>query len=1196
MVKCRKVRIFVENLEWPGMNKLLLTLSLALVAPGIYAQQYRSGALYEIKGLPDTSADQVFTITEISGQWRIIDPFKSLALRQGEKGMEWGEVNGSDELQKWNASALKKLKIKESKWYGSDESKTYRFRSVRDKALVLGNGDDGGNDVKVRAEKADSLNRGQYWTIKTLGKGKHLVGGAFYGSHFDDGGNNEKFTYLIQWPADANNPGNALMTIEPVDEKVCGAKNIYRIVSANKHRMYTMGRGQLTITDIDDKDNGSWFTIEEVEKPKIKAPIWEDESVFQVNKLPGSATFMPYATEAELRADKAYYDTPWTEPKSSLYQSLDGTWKFHFIPEGINSMEALDKLYADRGTLTWDDITVPGCWEMQGYDKPIYCNVEYPHSNTPPFIKARNGYNDGGRNYAINPVGVYSRSFAVSSDWLSKGKRTIIHFNGIYSSAVVYVNGKQVGYTQGANNVSEFDLTQYVKSGSNDLVVVVHRWCDGSYLECQDMFRMSGIHRSVYLYNVPEGAIRNHVATTSINGKDAVVNLRCEAWTKTLKATAKLYAPDGQLVGEAELKDGKASFSVKDAQLWSAETPYLYSMDIMQDGMAFSTKVGIRTVEIKGSLLYVNGKRILMKGTNHHDTNPEKGRTMTTELMQKDILMMKQNNLNAIRTSHYPKDARMYAMFDYYGLYCCDEADVEDHANQSISSQKSWIPAFTDRIERMVTRDINHPSVIFWSMGNECGAGSNFKDCYEIAKQIDPTRPVHYEGTRKSKPYGGEFYSDLYSKMYPDMGWMLQNTSHLDKPMFLCEYAHAMGNAVGNLREYVEVMEHSDASIGGCIWDWVDQAIYDPQELRQGLRRLHTGYDYPGPHQGNFCSNGIITAERDYTAKLAEVKGAYQNFAFSLDTSTGKNVLKVKNKHTFRTLDGFDLQWQILDNGYVKKQKTVTLPAVLPGEMAEIAIPQYKKAKGEVVLVCRVTERSATRHSKAGHEVACGEIVMSEAKKLPDINSLQAADNAEGLTFELQTDRWIENYRGQLGSSAECKVEYVKRKGTVTDVTVTVTQTGGELRRAGVACRLDTLLDDISWYGEGPYENYPDRTDGVVMGRYNAKDCGAFWMEPYINPQSTGDRFAREITLKDSNGHGYKIECPEGLYFSANRYTDKDLFSAKHQWELTPRPFILLQLDGQLRGIGNGSCGPGPMEKYCINDKTITFTFRVTKI
>lgn len=1208
---------------------------MMLTAGIVCAQQFRKGALYRVGGIPVEYDGQLFVMDELSGSWRFIDPFRQHALRVGEKGLAYGEVNGSDELQKWTLTELapgrysavptnkasftalrKGVTIEEAAAFGSDADGTYRFRSVQHPDMVLGNGDDGGNNARIRCEKADTLCRGQYWSIKTLAPDRHLVSGAFYDTYFDDGGDNAHITWLLQWTANPAKPGNALMSIQPVS----GHKGVYRVVSANKGRMFRAGDGIMRIADIDESDAASWFTIEQVEKPKISSPMWEDETVFEINKLPGAATYMPYASEAEMKADADYYRTPWTEPASSLYKSLDGTWDFWFtaVPQSgrtaaSDDVELMDvpafeaaMAHASGGCAATrpDSIPVPSCWEMQGYDRPIYCNVEYPHGNTPPFIKARPGYNDGGKNYAINPVGTYHRSFDLPEGW--ERQRTIIHFGGIYSCAQVWLNGKFAGYTQGANNVTEFDLTPLLRAGRNDLVVQVHRWCDGSYLECQDMFRMSGIFRSVYLYNVPADGIRNHVVRTSLSGSDGIVGVDIFA---DVPAVARLYAPGGQLVGESSFRDGKVRFLVKDAMPWTAETPNLYTLDIVQkdaagkDLMAFSTKVGIREVRITGSLLYVNGRRVVLKGVNRHDTHPELGRAVSVESMRNDVLLMKRNNINTIRTSHYPNDARMYAMFDYYGLYCCDEADLEDHANQSISGMKSWIPAFVDRIARMVSRDINHPSVIMWSLGNEAGAGSNFRDCYETAHAMDGTRPVHYEGTRIGRDFGGSAYSDFYSKMYPSMDWMARNTSNMDKPMFLCEYAHAMGNAIGNLPEYMACMEQSNSTIGGCIWDWVDQAIYEPRELKDNVRRLHTGYDFPGPHQGNFCSNGIVTADRRQTAKLAEVKHAYQYVRFSY--APGR--LTLGNAYAFRSLRGLKAEARIVVDGKVRKTVTAMLGDVLPGDSVTIAIPDAKytakaAARGQhVVLNVRITDTEATRHATAGHVVAHYGVELTKVAALPALAKGETTDHPQ---FVFQNHRWIENDRladTRSEDKADCHISYEYLRDGSVDMIVRVTPKGDNLRRVGVAAELDTAFCHVSYYGYGPYENYPDRMAGVLVGRYDGK-VAAFnadgtlpegsLMEPYINPQSTGDRLVYDFTLTDSKGRGWRMECPEGVYFSANRYTDADLMNARHTWDITPRPYIWLQLCMDIRGLGNASCGPGPMQKYTISGKQ-TYEFRV---
>ena len=1077
---------------------LTLVVAICMGTLGATAQSFKAGVLYHIvtanKGqavgfdkqgnltlqkLNENASDQHFTVTALAGSWRMINPFVGKAIRTEGDALELGENNGSDEAQLWKVEAdgkylhliptnrptmaaavqggklvlIDKAKavgnkaaqftIDQATHSGFDADLTYYIRSAQRPELVLGNGDSGENNAHIVAEKPNNTNRGQYWNVKMLDLNRRVVGNAFYTQNFDDGGSNASIDYVLQWPAEDGVWNNAQFLFEPVNGHI--GTYIIRSAGTNKDKaskMYALDKNnQLKLTAYDQKNQAAWFTFEQVEKPKIESPYWEDETIFAENKEVGVATYMPYASEQEMIADKDYYNTPWTAPKNSRYLSLNGTWKFHFVPEP--SQRPLDFWKDGYDTSSWDTIPVPSNWEMQGYDKPLYCNVEYPHANTPPYIKARPGFNDGGKNYGIDPVGSYVRTFRVPTDW--DGRRTFIHFGGIYSAAFVWLNGQYVGYTQGSNNVSEFDITKYLKKGEdNRLAVQVFRWSDGSYLECQDMFRMSGIFREVYLYNTPRMAVRDHYVTSQVSIDDntglgmAKVNVQLtldnrDGLSEAKTVVAKIFNPKGIEIQEAQtiLKgaDGtKASITldVPNADLWSAELPNLYTLRIIQqdaaghDEMAFATKIGLRTIEVKNSLLYVNGKRVFLKGVNRHDTSAKHGRAVTVDEMLRDVTLMKQNNINTIRTSHYPNDARMYAMYDYYGLYTVDEADLEDHANQSISDRKSWIPAFVDRIDRMVLRDRNHPCVVMWSLGNEAGAGANFKDCYEAAKRLD-ARPVHYEGTRINLPYGGERYSDFYSKMYPGMAWMKQNTSNLDKPMFLCEYAHAMGNAIGNLSEYWQVMEESNATIGGCIWDWVDQSIYNPQLMKQGIYRLTTGYDYPGPHQGNFCCNGIINGLRQESAKLKEVKAAHQFVKFSLDKiDVEKNVatITLKNAYVFQNLADMNLCYEVVKNGDVVSSKSIKLPSVAPGETTQLHLKLSKinlktiSANDEALLTLRVVFRAAQRYAPAGHEVALKQFALTQRAVLPE---LTADKKAPQMLQTLSLDKTIVgNERVQL--------------------------------------------------------------------------------------------------------------------------------------------------------------------------------------
>lgn len=1015
--------------------------------------------------------------------------------------------------------------------------------------------------------------------------------------------------------------------------------------------------------------------------------IWEDESIFAINKEPGVASYMPYSSEREMLADKDYYAAPWTEPQNSCRLNLNGIWKFHFVPEP--GQRPLDFYVEGYDVSGWDDIPVPSCWEMQGYDHPIYNNVEYPHDNTPPYILPRPGFNDGGKNYGINPVGSYVREFELPAGW--EAKRTFLHFDGIYSAANVWVNGQYAGYTQGANNVTEFDITEYLKTGHNRLAVEVFRWSDGSYLECQDMFRMSGIFRDVYLFNVPKTAVRNHVirAALSDNYRKADLSVHLDVDNRDRLAVKKevsvsIYDKTGRLVASAarsaDMSDRAQSaavdfgFTIDNPDLWTAETPDLYTVRVVQkdaeghEEMAFSTRYGIREIRIAGSLLLVNGRRVFFKGVNRHDTDPLTGRTVSTESMLRDVELMKLNNINTIRTSHYPNQAKMYSMFDHYGLYCVDEGDLEDHANHQITEMESWIPAFVDRTNRLVTRDINHPCVVMWSLGNESGAGINMKYCYEEAKRLDD-RPVHYEGTRDGRPYGGCAYSDFYSTMYPNMDRMREISSGLDKPMFICEYAHAMGNAIGNLDEYWDVIENSDCTIGGCIWDWVDQAIYHPSEILAGTYhdRFYTGYDFPGPHQGNFCSNGILLPDRRVPSpKLAEVKAAYQYVKFTMSgVDYDRNVAKVRltNAYFFTSFDRFRLSYDIEVDGYAVDTGDIALGDTAPGESVEVEIPLKKislKDGKDVCLNLYLLRNEASLYSGAGYEEGMKQFVLAErapmsklpkGKKVKDIPASDILRNGRteirldretasvsslkidgrelfhnGTGFRFDGFRWIENDssnptmfenkeekggistkvspEGHLqvttsmtGLAADCEITYTLHSRGIVDVVVKITPKSGDLRRAGVSCTLDSQYSNVKYYAYGPDENYCDRIDGVMLGRYSSNVDDMLY--PYVRPQSTGNHEGlRELELYNSDGQGFRIEVDGECAFTALRYTDKELADARHQWELPESDKIVLHLDAAQKGVGNGSCGykTGTLEKYSVPEEVHTIHFRITGI
>ena len=692
-----------------------------------------------------------------------------------------------------------------------------------------------------------------------------------------------------------------------------------------------------------------------------------NQSKVSDHKEDAHATFIPYASVEQMKADTKHYAEPWQQPDETKaeYINLNGTWKFKYVAgssSGPGSSEFQAKDFDDNG---WDDIRVPLSWEMANYGKPVYTNVGYPFQDNAP------NANVGWEEYGVtdhNATGFYRRTITIPETW--KDKRVFVHFDGVYSAAVVWVNGKYVGYSQDSNTDAEFDITDFVTTGDNQLSVRVYRWCDGSYLEGQDMWHLSGIHRDVYLVATPKVFVSDHYISSTLNNnatsgsmsvKLTVDNRNAVSANKTLQVS--LLDRDGnQIATETETYSGtaKAEKTITFGNLsslhpWSAEDPYLYTVVVSQkdengeEEMAFSTKYGFRNITKNGNLIYINGKRVYFKGVNTQDTHPEYGRAIDMETMMKDLTMMKKANVNTVRTSHYPRQPKMYAMMDALGFYVMDEANVECHGNQGLSNNSSWITAMDDRTKRMVLRDRNHPSVIFWSLGNECGGGSNFSTTYNTCKSLD-SRYVHYEGAGS-----GTNYSDLGSNMYPTVLSVQGNKSGLNgKPYFICEYAHAMGQAIGNLKEFWDIIEGSTGIIGGCIWDWVDQSIYDPAKLVNGQKKSAngfnywvSGYDYNSTSgvgmgfQGNFLNNGIVTPDRTWTGKLSEVKKVYQYVKFS-DFSASEKSVKIENKYAFMPIssDNFEIGYRVMKDGYlVENGKLESFNTIDAGSSANVKLP-----------------------------------------------------------------------------------------------------------------------------------------------------------------------------------------------------------------------------------------------------------------
>ncbi len=817
---------------------------------------------------------------------------------------------------------------------------------------------------------------------------------------------------LLWSPSYTNKNQQATFTL------VNSAKGLYQITCKHEKTgatYYLTVENRQVVMATEATEENSYFTLAEVIPGELPLPeYWEDETVFEENKEPGHATYMPYPNTETLRADERYA-TPWLDPVGARFLSLNGTWKLNYVDDP-SKRPGEETYWADDADVSaWDDINVPSCLEMKGYGDPYYVNVEYPFADNPPYINMKNGLPE--------PVASYRRTFTLPEGW--DAMRTFLHFDGIYSAAYIWVNGQYVGYTQGANNDAEFDLTKVVRKGENNISVQVFRWSDGSYLEGQDMWHMSGIHRDVYLYATPKVHVTDHYITAQLDAASGYtsgsMNVQLtldnrDSIATTKQVAVRLIGPDGKLVKEhaetialAAAEPTKTTDIVFGAltglQLWTAETPTLYTVEVAQkdaegkEEHVFATKYGFRHIEIKNSLVYINGERILFKGANLQDTHPMTGRTVDIATMLTDIILFKQSNMNTLRTSHYPRQAKMNAMMDYYGLYCMDEADLECHKNWEdhkwgggITDNPSWRPQYVDRITRMVLRDRNFPSVIFWSLGNESNGGSNFNYAYDAVRSIDD-RIIHYEGATRA----GTAPTDLFSVMYPNITECQNdaNNNSRQQPYFMCEYAHAMGNAVGNLQEYWDIIENSRYGIGGCIWDWADQSIYDAEDIKSGtltvdgLHKYRTGYDYPGPHQGNFVNNGLITADRAWSPELTEVKRVYQYVKFvSFDKET--RTLTLKNDYDFITLDAFEIFYTVLLDGTAKQIGYVTLPATAPGETTSVVIPYSAiEEQGEQCLNIDVRLLEATPWAPAAYPVATAQYVIAERSKAFDtINSI----------------------------------------------------------------------------------------------------------------------------------------------------------------------------------------------------------------
>ena len=796
---------------------------------------------------------------------------------------------------------------------------------------------------------------------------------------------------------------------------------------------------------------------------------WENHHVLQINREPARAAFTPFHAQ-----------------KGDCSICLDGTWKFRWTP--VPDERIVEFYQTDFNDKDWVGFPVPANWEVNGYGTPIYVSAGYPFKIDPPRVMGEPKV-DYTTYKERNPVGQYRRSFQLPAGWEARGQ-TLLRFEGVMSAFYVWINGERVGYSQGSMEPSEFNITNYLHAGENQIALEVYRYSDGSYLEDQDFWRFGGIHRSIHLLHTPDIRIRDYAVRTlpvSTDYQDFILQIDPQfsiyrgMTGKGTTLQGVLKDASGReiatLKGDVEdildlehkagrmnewypqrgpRKLGRMSATIKSPKRWTAETPYLYKLHLTlltAEGEVIEQveqSVGFRSVEIRNGQLLVNGAPVRFRGVNRHEHDPRTARVMSEERMLQDILLMKQANINAVRTSHYPNVSRWYELCDSLGLYVMDEADIEEHGLRgTLASTPDWHAAFLDRAVRMAERDKNHPSIVMWSMGNESGYGPNFAAISAWLHDFDPTRPVHYEGAQgaggEPDPKTVDVISRFYTRVkqeYLNPGiaegedkeraenarWErlleIAERTNDNRPVMTSEYAHSMGNALGNFKEYWDEIYSNPRMLGGFIWDWVDQGIY--KTLPDGRIMVAYGGDFGDkPNLKAFCFNGLLMSDRETTPKYWEVKKVYSPVELRVESGE----LRVTNRNHHTDLSQYRCLWTLSIDGKQKDQGEITLPEVAPGESETIPLPVSiagKKASAKATSALRLTISFILKRdalwAKVGHEVAWEQFCIQEgallSSKLENRGRLKVRADEEHLSisgsgFSIQ---WEKNVTGSLTS------------------------------------------------------------------------------------------------------------------------------------------------------------------------------------
>lgn len=951
-------------------------------------------------------------------------------------------------------------------------------------------------------------------------------------------------------------------------------------------------------------------------------------------------------------------------------------WRFKLYP---NDRAAEDFYSADFSAENFDVIPVPSCWQILGYDRHQYTNVRYPFPFDPPYVPDE------------NPAGAYVKYFDITEDQLQFS--SFLNFEGVDSCLYVWVNGKFVGYSQVSHSTSEFEISKFLKKGENKLAVLVMKWCDGSYLEDQDKLRMSGIFRDVYIMFRPKEHIRDYYVKTKLDKdyKDAAISLSTEWSGKAGSATVSLISPEGKLLGEKEIKDGKVSFKIKNAELWNAENPVQYTLIINEDNEAIEQKVGVRSFEVKKNLLLLNGVAIKLKGTNRHDSDPFTGYTISREQLLTDLALMKQHNFNAIRTSHYPNAPWAAQYYSEFGFYVIDESDIEIHGTVSIYGgghkfgyfdefcedrtygmlchDVRFKEAIVDRVQRNVMRDKNNACVMLWSMGNESGYGPNMEKAAAWIKSYDKDFLVHYESSiYQMANYENDVSNiDVYSRMYAPTEAVDHYMANWckNKPFIQCEFVHAMGNGPGDIEDYFEQIYKYDGFAGGFVWEWCDHAVWMGR-TNEGEDKYYYGGDFGEfPHDGNFCMDGLVYPDRTPSTGLEEWKNCARPVRIK---HIRGDKFYMENHFDFLNLkDAVTLQFEVTCGGTIIERGRVD-DLDLPAKSGkEITVKFVTPISGDcyVRFICK--QKAAKDFISTGYELGFDQICIRDVKYTKPVH-------AEALKIQINensdiTELYGEHFRYEFNKITGCFDSIVKDNVTVlaepmefniwrapTDndrvvraewekagydrhtvkvyktavkqseksvkisvdmaisaifiqhivdikATWTVYNDGGInvnldcvrddklpfLPRFGLRMFLPESFDTADYMGYGPNESYIDKRRSSWYGHFTSSVAELH--EDYLKPQENGSHYGCR-SLKLSDEHGFGIECRGSSFsFSASRYTEEELAGTAHNFELEESGYTVLCLDGQMSGIGSGSCGPQLKDEYRLNDHEFEYNF-----